>query len=208
MKKCTICFELKCLELFYKDKRAKDGRYSCCKLCTDKRNKKWRDENPEKALEKSRRSHERHKDKDRLRSREYARNLRKNNPEKYKKNKEKWEKENPEKAKEIRKKAIKKWSDLNRVYLNEKNRLWRETNRDAWKEYQRKAAKLQRIKYPEKNAARKIVSGAIQLGILIRPINCSRCLKECKPEGHHPDYSRPLVVVWLCKKCHVEEHRK
>jgi hypothetical protein len=26
-------------------------------------------------------------------------------------------------------------------------------------------------------------------------------------EKHHTDYSQPLVVVWLCRPCHLAEHR-
>ena len=33
-------------------------------------------------------------------------------------------------------------------------------------------------------------------------VNCG----AVKAEGHHPDYSKPLLIVWLCKKCHREEH--
>jgi hypothetical protein len=27
-------------------------------------------------------------------------------------------------------------------------------------------------------------------------------------QGHHPDYSKPFEVVWLCQLHHSEEHRK
>jgi len=42
----------------------------------------------------------------------------------------------------------------------------------------------------------------------IRPNKCSRCNVECKPHGHHTDYDKPLEVIWLCPKCHKEEHKK
>jgi hypothetical protein len=35
---------------------------------------------------------------------------------------------------------------------------------------------------------------------------CSRC-GAAKAERHHPDYSRPLEVVWLCTPCHRAEHK-
>lgn len=25
---------------------------------------------------------------------------------------------------------------------------------------------------------------------------------------HHPDYSKPLEVVWMCRPCHLAEHKR
>lgn len=35
------------------------------------------------------------------------------------------------------------------------------------------------------------------------PELCEGCGQPRKLEKHHPDYSRPLLVAWLCKPCHV-----
>jgi len=48
-----------------------------------------------------------------------------------------------------------------------------------------------------------IVRAALACGKLIRPKLCSQCGFEGKIEAHHQDYSRPLDVSWLCKKCHA-----
>ncbi len=55
--------------------------------------------------------------------------------------------------------------------------------------------------------ARSKVSAEVKAGRITRPDNCSRCKSPCKPEAHHPDYSKPLDVVWLCDQCHDEESR-
>lgn len=69
------------------------------------------------------------------------------------------------------------------------------SNSAAW-------ARLQRKRHPEKIAARDAVRYAIRRGLLVRQ-PCSVC-GTAKTEGHHTDYTKPLVVVWLCKKHHVE----
>lgn len=61
-------------------------------------------------------------------------------------------------------------------------------------------------KYPEKWDARAKVSYAVKTGKLIRPSSCERCKTVTKIQGHHEDYSKPLEVMWLCKKCHVDRH--
>ena len=52
--------------------------------------------------------------------------------------------------------------------------------------------------------AQQAVTRAIAKGVLIRQ-PCERCGKE-KTDAHHPDYSKPLEVVWLCRSCHKKEH--
>lgn len=49
---------------------------------------------------------------------------------------------------------------------------------------------------------------AIKRGILVRPDKCSGCSSIGKVDGHHPDYSKPLQVVWLCRTCHRRLHAK
>lgn len=59
-----------------------------------------------------------------------------------------------------------------------------------------------------KNRARTEVKRAIKIGKLIRPAACERCdSPRGRIEAHHPDYSKPLMVEWLCKGCHHAEHR-
>ena len=51
------------------------------------------------------------------------------------------------------------------------------------------------------------LNNAIKEGKIIRPDRCSSCGKQCKPEGHHHDYKKPLEAVFLCKLCHKAAHR-
>jgi hypothetical protein len=52
--------------------------------------------------------------------------------------------------------------------------------------------------------ARNKVHKAIKNGTLV-PLPCEQC-GECVTEAHHDDYSKPLVISWLCKKHHIERH--
>ena len=68
------------------------------------------------------------------------------------------------------------------------------------------SSKKQRLKYPEKKKAAGILNRAVATGKLKRSVFCESCGLPAKTEGHHSDYSKPLEVEWLCRKCHVEVH--
>lgn len=46
---------------------------------------------------------------------------------------------------------------------------------------------------------------AVRGGKILRPPQCDRCSKPCKPDAHHHDYAKPLDVEWLCRQCHMVE---
>lgn len=62
-------------------------------------------------------------------------------------------------------------------------------------------------KHQEKQRARTIVSKEVKRGKIIKPDICSVCREGRKVEAHHPDYSRPKEVVWVCRQCHADLHR-
>lgn len=41
----------------------------------------------------------------------------------------------------------------------------------------------------------------------VKKLPCEVCGNK-NSQGHHPDYSKPLEVLWLCDKHHKEHHRK
>lgn len=100
-----------------------------------------------------------------------------------------------------------RWDENNREKRREKAREWRKANPGKATEHAAKA----RRRNPEKVRARKLVHRAIERGTMQKPHGCSLCGKE-PPErllqAHHPDYSKPLDVEWLCPRCHGLVHRK
>jgi hypothetical protein len=60
-----------------------------------------------------------------------------------------------------------------------------------------------RLKFPERKNAHGKVRTAIKSGRLVR-LPCFVCGDNA--EAHHPDYSRPLDVVWLCSPHHRQAH--
>lgn len=65
---------------------------------------------------------------------------------------------------------------------------------------------IQWRRYPEKMAARAALRMAVRWGRITRK-PCHKC-GNLKSESHHRDYSKPLEVVWLCRKHHRNEHVK
>jgi len=61
-------------------------------------------------------------------------------------------------------------------------------------------------KLPNKTLAQYLVRKAIQDGKLTRT-SCKEC-GELKTEAHHTDYSKPLEVIFLCRKHHKKWHKE
>jgi hypothetical protein len=59
-----------------------------------------------------------------------------------------------------------------------------------------------RKKNHHKVRARMKAYVAKRSGKLRPPRACSMCARVAHLEMHHPDYSRPLFVQWLCRPCH------
>lgn len=57
-----------------------------------------------------------------------------------------------------------------------------------------------------KQEARKLLTAQIEQGRIVRPTLCQECGITCKTHAHHPDYSKPFDVQWLCRPCHILKH--
>ena len=66
--------------------------------------------------------------------------------------------------------------------------------------------KIYATRYPEKIVAQTKLNYQVRLGNITKTL-CEVCAEK-KVEGHHEDYSKPLVVNWLCKRCHVIRHKQ
>ena len=185
MKVCTVCKQTKPVTDFHKlsQKRSNmgDGHTARCKECT----KKYMQTPERLAADKINAAKSRKKpeniEKATERSRRYLQT---------------------ERGKESHKKACHKYNQTERGHLlnAERNKKFMQTQafKDAILRY--------RAKNPEKRKANSIIRTAIVYGKIHRPSHCTICNKQCVPEGHHPDYSKPLEVIWVCKKCHTHYH--
>lgn len=71
------------------------------------------------------------------------------------------------------------------------------------------AAIREYVSKAEQHAAHLEVHRAVKAGILIKPTSCSWCGEDkLRIHGHHPDYARPLMVVWICARCHKKHHHE
>ncbi len=55
---------------------------------------------------------------------------------------------------------------------------------------------------PEKYYARTVADNALRDGRLTKDEYCYFCNSSDNLEMHHPDYSQPLRIYWLCRICH------
>jgi ribonuclease BN (tRNA processing enzyme) len=129
------------------------------------------------------------------------RELRSLSPQQYRDRTNNWLKNN-EKQKEVRRlyrlehPEIYRANSKKHYELNKHNR-----NKDYLKEYN----KNYRKNNPEKSKAQHHVNYNKSIGKL-KELPCEIC--GCSPtDAHHDDYSKPLEVMWLCRKHHAEYHK-
>jgi hypothetical protein len=76
---------------------------------------------------------------------------------------------------------------------------------EEFKSKKRILAKLYRKNNELKIKARRAIYIATR-NKKITKLPCLKC-KEVKVEAHHKDYTKPLEVIWLCKKYHTKLHK-
>jgi len=94
-----------------------------------------------------------------------------------------------------------------------KCKKFKKENPSYWIEYYRQNKKIRLLsnqKYQrnnlEKSNAHSKLYYAIKTKKINKPEECSICRSTGVLDGHHTDYSKPLEVIWVCRKCHTKIH--
>jgi hypothetical protein len=92
------------------------------------------------------------------------------------------------------------WARAHSKEASARMRAWEKSH----PEERRETSRAWKRENPEKVHAGHVLNNAIVSGRVVRPDTCS--CGSPNPQGHHSDYSKPLMVSWLCAKCHAREH--
>lgn len=213
MRICIKCEIEKEESQFHKESRKKDGLCSHCKDCESKRCKAKQLKDPEHYRKIKRANARKHLEKTRERTnKRYQENKDKilqKGRESYWKNREKI----------IARRKVLGKSEESRKKDAERQKKWQKEHRENVRKAALKYAKNNRQKVNQwhhqwkknnilKARAQQQIKDRIRRGSVMRPSKCEECLKECKPDAHHNDYSKPLEVQWLCRVCHNHKHKK
>lgn len=112
-------------------------------------------------------------------------------------------------VKQAREKRPEYYREFDRARANRPDRV---AAREAYQKTKegKEAIKRARLKYakthPERRSAQVALNNAVRDGRVVPWPVCSVSTCNHKPEAHHPDYSQPLSVVWLCRTHHDEVH--
>lgn len=90
--------------------------------------------------------------------------------------------------------SVKAWREANKDRVKEMTTAWAKANPDKVNEAVEKWRKNNTAKYK----ASLIVYAAVRAGKLLKA-PCKKC-GAIKVEAYHKDYTKPLKVIWLCRK--------
>ena len=54
---------------------------------------------------------------------------------------------------------------------------------------------------------RHLTTMGLSCGKIKRPKKCKKCGKQKKLDAHHPNYTKPRQIRWLCRTCHIALHQ-
>jgi len=105
----------------------------------------------------------------------------------------------------INSKYINKKGKINYQYMckgctSDRARKYRTTEKG--KEVYREIMKKQYQNHKQKVCARQALNYHVKKGRVIKPDKCECCGEIKKVDGHHEDYTKPLLIKWLCRQCH------
>jgi len=81
---------------------------------------------------------------------------------------------------------------------------WKKESNKKCKNIINKCVRRWIIKHPKKLKAKILAGKALKNGKLQKQ-KCKIC-KKIKTEMHHPNYNKPLKIIWLCKLHHKQLH--
>jgi hypothetical protein len=105
---------------------------------------------------------------------------------------------------ELRKKEINARESERRKNKRKNDPIFLQNERAKLREYYR----INREKMIPQRQAHQLVMYAVKLGMIKKPSECEICKGNIRIEGHHDDYTKPLEVRWLCKSCHYYADRE
>ena len=117
-----------------------------------------------------------------------------------------WRAANPEKVLDMRRAKRKRYPEKEAARRKSNISRRKAERPEVFRAARRRHEKSANQRHPEKLAARKFIAREVAAGRLIRQ-PCSVCGAP-ETHGHHPDYSRPADVVWLCAEHHRAEHKR
>lgn len=187
MKSCPKCCLFLDLTMFHKSSASSDGHSSYCKPCMKNYLASWKEKNltQEKATIYKNRFKERH-------------------PGYATQRKKEWAKANPEKfAEQRRRKEKKAYEKLMKEKYGPNYIVGDPSNRSK-----RQRPSISKEEARKRHNARRVTQKAILRGELIKQ-PCFICgVGGDDVEVHHPSYSAPLAISWLCKQHHLELHKE
>jgi hypothetical protein len=188
-KRCKTCQEVKPLDAFPPSKRTTDGRIGTCRACKNAHNRAVYANRAKPAYQPSNRTTKRCPSCGLTKPiADFNRN--RTRPDGY--------------ASSCRLCA----NAMHATYMATRRTTYSDPSYDPGAYYRRYKPRLSAYRdqwaarYPERKFAHKAVERALRSGRLTKPTACERCGTTGRLEGHHPDYTQPLQVIWLCVTCH------